>query len=189
MLPAIFLDRDGVIIKNRSSYVRNWSHVVFYQSALTALARLSELPYKIIIVTNQSAVGQGLISIATANELNHLIVAKIVKAGGRIDSLFMCPHLPLDHCSCRKPKPGLLVQAAEALSIDLKRSVMIGDAVSDIQAGQNAGVAKTILVLTGRGRSQLMHEAIIHQKSFLIYQSLSHAVNHLDQWISSTSRE
>ena len=189
MNPAIFLDRDGVIIKNRSSYVRNWSQVIFYRSALTTLARLSKLTHKIVVITNQSAVGQGLVSISTAHEINDLIVAEIVKAGGRIDGVFMCPHRPEDNCPCRKPKPGLLIQAAKALSIDLKRSVLIGDAISDIQAGQNAGVAKTILVLTGRGRSQLKNQTTLHQNSFLIYQSLSHAVNHLDQWLPRANSE
>ena len=187
MDPAILLDRDGVIIKNRSSYVRTWSQVSFYQSALPALATLSEQPYKIVVVTNQSAVGQGLISISTANEINNMIVAVIEKAGGRVDGIFMCPHRTEDNCYCRKPKPGLLFQAAEALSIDLKRSVLIGDAISDIRAGQNAKVAKTILVLSGRGRSQLKHLATTQQNACLIYQSLAHAVNHSDQWLPSTS--
>jgi len=183
MDPAIFLDRDGVVIKNRSSYIRNWSHVVFYKSSLDALAKLSTISYKIVLVTNQSAVGRGLISLATAHDINQRIVDEIISSGGRIDGVFMCPHTPAELCSCRKPKPGLLLEAARKLSIDLKRSVMIGDAISDIQAGQSAGVARTILLQTGRGRKQLHEHLINGLQPFDIYQTLSHAVNHRDLWL------
>ena len=183
MDPAIFLDRDGVIIKNRNNYVRNWSHVRFYKRSLDAISKLSATSYKIVLVTNQSAVGRGLISISTANDINRKIVDQIKKSGGRIDGVFMCPHQPDDMCFCRKPQPGLLFEAAKALSIDLKRSVLIGDAISDLQAGQNAGVARTILVLTGRGRKQLKRVPVDHLQSFDVFQSLSHAVNHRNRWL------
>ena len=183
MFPAIFLDRDGVIIKNRSSYVRDWSQVEFYKRSFTALSRLSGTPYKIVVVTNQSAVGRGLISTFAANEINRRIVELVENSGGRIDGIFMCPHHPDEQCNCRKPEPGLLIEAANALDIDLKRSVLIGDAVSDLQAGQNAGVAKTILVLTGRGRSQIQLKAITTLQPFLVYQSLWHAVNQFESWL------
>jgi D-glycero-D-manno-heptose 1,7-bisphosphate phosphatase len=183
MVPAIFLDRDGVIIKNRSKYIRAWSHVEFYKRSLASMSLLSETPYQIVLVTNQSAVGRGLISTITANSINHQIVEKIEKSGGRVDGVFMCPHRPEDHCACRKPKPGMLIEAAEALAIDLKRSVLIGDAISDLQAAQSAGVAKTILVLTGRGRSQIQLQPPPQLQPFLIFQSLWHAVNHRESWL------
>jgi D-glycero-D-manno-heptose 1,7-bisphosphate phosphatase len=183
MIPAIFLDRDGVIIKNRSSYIRNWSQVVFYKRSLKSLAKLSDTAYKIVLVTNQSAVGRGLISTCTAKEINQRIVAEIEKTGGRIDGVFMCPHHPDEHCSCRKPKPGMLLEAADRLAIDLERSVLIGDAISDLQAGQKAGLAKTILVLTGRGRAQLQYEATTTLQPFLVFQSLWHAVSQIESWL------
>ena len=183
MDPAIFLDRDGVIIKNRNSYVRDWAHVCFYKRSLDAILKLSSTSYKIVLVTNQSAVGRGLISISTADEINRRIVDQIKKSGGRIDGVFMCPHQPDDMCFCRKPQPGLLFEAAKALSIDLKRSILIGDAISDIQAGQNAGIERTILVLTGRGRMQLTQPAVRNLQPFDVFQSLSHAVNHRNLWL------
>jgi histidinol-phosphate phosphatase family protein len=183
MVPAIFLDRDGVIIKNRSSYIRDWSQVAFYKRSLITLSNLSDTAYKIVLVTNQSAVGRGLISTFTAQEINQRIVAEIEKTGGRIDGVFMCPHHPDEHCSCRKPKPGLLFEAADVLAIDLERSILIGDAISDLQAGQNAGLAKTILVLTGRGRSQLQQKTIPTLQPFQVFQSLWHAVNHSESWL------
>jgi D-glycero-D-manno-heptose 1,7-bisphosphate phosphatase len=82
-------------------------------------------------------------------------VAELKKNGCRIDGVFMCPHKPEDNCACRKPKPGLLLQAANLLSIDLSYSLMIGDAWTDLQAGFAAGIPKLSLVLTGRGREQI----------------------------------
>jgi D-glycero-D-manno-heptose 1,7-bisphosphate phosphatase len=159
MNPAVFLDRDGVIIQNRENYVRSWKDVEFLPSSLYALKLLSLTPYKIIIITNQSAIGRGIISIEQADKINQRIIDEITNAGGRVDGLFTCPHVPEDHCSCRKPLPGLILQAAEALSIDLPSSSMIGDALTDIQAGLAAGIHSLILVKTGRGQEQLQ----IHQ--------------------------
>lgn len=154
MYPAIFLDRDGVIIENRADYVRSWTDVSFYPEALEALAQFSAKPLKIVIVTNQSAVGRGIISLHQAQTINEQLVESVQEAGGRIDGVFMCPHAPGDQCECRKPKPGLLFQAAVAFSIDLSRSVMIGDALTDILAGRAAQVSQAALVRTGRGAEQ-----------------------------------
>jgi D-glycero-D-manno-heptose 1,7-bisphosphate phosphatase len=78
----------------------------------------------------------------------------IAKAGGRIDGIYLCPHAPEDHCTCRKPRPGLILQAAAELGLDLARSILIGDALSDLQAGQAADISRLILVRTGRGITQ-----------------------------------
>ena len=155
MKPAIFLDRDGVVIQNRPDYVRSWRDVEFLPAAVDALARLADTPYPIVFVTNQSAVGRGIISLETAQEINRRLVAELRAQGCRVDGVFMCPHAPEDGCNCRKPKPGLLFQAAEALGLDLPASLMIGDAWTDLQAGAAAGVPRLGLLLTGRGRQQL----------------------------------
>lgn len=162
MLPALFLDRDGVIIENRADYVRSWKDVVFFPSALTALRRIARTHRKIVIVTNQSAVGRGIISLEEAQELNLQIFDFVNRSGGRIDAIYMCPHAPDDHCDCRKPKPGLLLRAAQELSLDLCSSIMVGDALSDLLAGQAAGIRDLILVKTGRGidQARLNHSAI-----------------------------
>jgi D-glycero-D-manno-heptose 1,7-bisphosphate phosphatase len=152
--PAVFLDRDGVIIHNRKEYVRTWEHVKIYPQALKALARLKNSPYKIVVITNQAGVGKGLIPFEVAEDINCRIQVIVEAAGGRIDRFFMCPHTTKDLCDCRKPKPGLLLQAAQALQLDLSQSILIGDALSDIEAGQRAGVKQTFLVQTGRGNQQ-----------------------------------
>jgi len=155
MFPAIFLDRDGVLIENRADYAKSWSQVTILPDAIKALANLNLEKYKIVIVTNQSAVGRGLISFNTAVNINDRLVDLIRSENGKLDSAFICPHNPNDDCDCRKPKPGLLLQAAEVLSLDLKRSWMIGDAWTDIQAGHASNVRGAIIVKTGRGADQL----------------------------------
>jgi len=179
MEPAVFLDRDGVIIENRDDYVRSWSDVEFFPAALAALQSFSSSPYRIILVTNQSAVGRGLITLAQAERLNRRITAAVKASGGRVDGTFMCPHAPQANCNCRKPRPGLLLQAAEALNLDLSRSFMIGDALSDLQAGRAAGVREAMLVRTGRGIRQAgLPEATLLQP-FRAFDSLAEALDHI----------
>jgi D-glycero-D-manno-heptose 1,7-bisphosphate phosphatase len=175
-VPAIFLDRDGVIIENRPDYVRSWSEVEILEPALEALIWLAGLPYAVVIVTNQSAVGRNIISPFEADEINRLLVLEVEKAGGRIDAVYMCPHAPEEDCACRKPRPGLILQAAQDMGLDLSLSLMVGDAVTDIQAGQEAGVGQTAMVLTGRGRSQLSLSQSAGLAPFQIYPHLMAAV-------------
>lgn len=156
MRPALFLDRDGVIIENRDQYVRSWDDVAFLPGALDALAALRQSRYALVIVTNQSVVGRGIITLAEADAINRRLVAEIEKNGGRVDGVFVCPHAPAIACDCRKPRPGLLLQAAAALDLELSESVMVGDAISDLLAGQNAGIRRTFLVRTGRGAAQAL---------------------------------
>lgn len=179
--PAIFLDRDGVIIENRDAYVRAWADVEIYPQALAALARLSATRFKIVIVTNQSAVGRGIITLDEAHAINRRLTAEIERAGGRVDGIFMCPHAPADDCLCRKPQPGLLTQAAAELGLDLSRSYLIGDAITDIQAGQAAGVYQAILVRTGRGAVQAALAQTVLLKPFLTCNTLDEALD----WIFS----
>ncbi len=176
MLPGIFLDRDGVIIEHRPGYVLSWSEVVFYPQTLAALARMRDRAVKIAIITNQSAIGRGLLDSTVAAEINHRIEREINKAGGRIDGIFVCPHHPQDDCPCRKPRPGLILQAAETLGIDLARSVLIGDNLSDLQAGRAAGIPRLALVRTGLGNQQLLQSIPDELKDISIYTDLAEAL-------------
>lgn len=149
------MDRDGVIIENQAAYVRSWADVEIFPQALIALRMLAKLPHKIIIVTNQSVVGRGIIELAAAKALNQRLVDVIDQAGGRIDAVYMCPHAPETRCTCRKPQPGLIVEAQNDWNLDLSGSIMVGDAVTDMQAGLAAGVDHLVMVTTGRGSAQL----------------------------------
>ena len=172
MYPAIFLDRDGVLIENRLNYVRDWSQVKIIPKAIQALALTPIKNYKIVIVTNQSMVGRGLVLPEHADEINRRLVDLIQHHGGQVDGVYMCVHKPDDDCFCRKPKPGLLLQATRELSLDLQRSWMIGDAWSDLQAGQRAGVRHTILLRTGRGAEQLLQPCPEELVDHLIFNDL-----------------
>lgn len=150
---AIFLDRDGVICENRSEHVKNWNEFKFIPGVKRSLAALSRLDLPIIVVTNQAAVSRGMITVETLEDIHRRMVAEIAAFGGRIDRVIYCPHHPEEACDCRKPKPGMLLQAAAEMDLDLKQSYLIGDAASDIEAGQQVG-CRTFLVLTGRGLEQ-----------------------------------
>jgi D-glycero-D-manno-heptose 1,7-bisphosphate phosphatase len=179
MYPAIFLDRDGVIIENRSNYVCSWSDVQIFPQALEGLSLVKNSSYKIVIVTNQSAIGRGLVDLLEVQHINDRLIRHINAAGGRVDGVFICPHAPQADCDCRKPRPGLLIQAANALSLDLARSMMIGDAFTDLQAGAAAGIPKLALVRTGRGAAQakvLQKSQLVH---YTIFDTLSDALKAL----------
>lgn len=176
MFPAIFLDRDGVLIENRSAYVRDWAEVSVFPQAINALANPTLDGYKVVVVTNQSAVGRGIISLETAQDINRQLVDLIRGQGGRVDGVYLCPHGPNDGCDCRKPLPGLLLRAAGDLSLDLKRSWMIGDAWSDVQAGQAAGVGGTIILKTGRGADQLALPRPANLGEFRVCNDLAQAL-------------
>jgi D-glycero-D-manno-heptose 1,7-bisphosphate phosphatase len=148
--PAIFLDRDGVIVENRAEYIKSIDEAHILPGALAALAQAARLDCRIVVVTNQSVVGRGLLSEEGLLAINAYIDAAIVAAGGRIDGWYFCPHLPEDDCDCRKPKPGMLLSAAADWNIDLPTSVMVGDALSDVHAGHASGT-QAILVRTGLG--------------------------------------
>ncbi len=154
MRPAIFLDRDGVIIENCENYVRSWDDVCFIEPAIRALRQIAPLDVAVIVVTNQAIVGKGQMALEEATRINERVVSEVRRRGGRIDYAYLCPHTEKDNCDCRKPKPGMLLRAAREHDIDLAHSFMVGDAISDMRAAQAAGV-HCALVRTGRGAGEL----------------------------------
>ena len=142
-----------MIIENRPDHVKSWSEVRFLAGSPAAMKRLAASRRAIVIVSNQAVVGRGLLDERAAWQLQRQIVAEIAARGGRIDASYLCPHHPQMGCVCRKPAPGMLLQAARDLDLDLSRSWLIGDAWSDLQAARAAGV-RGILVRTGRGAEQ-----------------------------------
>ncbi len=153
--PALFLDRDGVVVENRDDYVKSLDEVRFIPGALQALAAVAASDCRIVVVTNQSSIGRGLVPPDVAARINAYIWEQVTLAGGRLDALYVCPHAPEAGCACRKPEPGLLLQAAAELGLDLSASVIVGDAVSDVLAGQRVG-ALAVLVKTGRGQAEAL---------------------------------
>jgi len=172
----VFLDRDGVINEDRRDYVKIWDEFVFLQRALPSLRRLAGTPFAIMVVSNQSAINRGLLSLSEVNDINERMVREVKEAGGRIDGIYICPHRPDEECDCRKPKPGLLYQAADELGIDLASSYLVGDALSDIEAGRAAGCTP-VLVLTGRGREELSKVGRSGPTGFLLAADLAESVD------------
>ena len=150
MVEAVFLDRDGVINVNRSDYVRSWEDFVFLPGSIEAVGRLCRAHLPVFIVTNQSIIGRKLVSKETVEDINRRMLDAMAAAAVCIQKVYYCPHTPSEDCSCRKPKPGMLWQAAREFDIDLSKCVLVGDAASDIEAGGSVG-CRTILVRSGRG--------------------------------------
>ena len=146
--PAVFLDRDGTLMRD-VDYCGEPKDVEVFAGASDALQRLKARGYKLIVITNQSGIARGYFNEeqyrAVETEVSHRI------GKGMIDATYYCPHLPNNGCKCRKPSPEMVFQAARDHGIELAESFFIGDKASDIECGRNAGV-KTILVRTGYGR-------------------------------------
>ena len=172
---AIFLDRDGVICENRSDHVKSWDEFHFVPRALYGLAQLSATGFASIVITNQAIINRGMAPASTINDIHARMLAEVRRAGGRIDRVMTCPHRPDENCACRKPKPGMLYQAAAEMSIDLSRSYVIGDATTDMQAGLAAGCT-CVMVLTGRGMKQSAVAMSRTEVNFRFARDLQHAV-------------
>jgi len=147
------LDRDGVINENRSDYVKSWDEFVFLPNIFRPLRLLAQNAHLVVIVTNQSAIGRGLVQQETVESIHQQMRNEIHRRGGRVDAVYYCPHHPDEGCACRKPRPGLLLQAARDLQIDLSHSYFVGDAVTDVEAALAAGCSP-VFVLTGRGQEE-----------------------------------
>ncbi|MDF2189194.1 HAD family hydrolase [Paraflavitalea sp. CAU 1676] len=145
---TLFLDRDGVInIEKYQDYVYNYDEFFFYEGALDALRELANRFERIIITTNQKGVGKGLMTEADLHEIHRRMLADITAAGGRIDKIYYCTALENDHPS-RKPQPGMAFEAVQDdPSIDLTKSLIVGNNISDMEFGRNAGMF-TVFVQT-----------------------------------------
>ena len=120
----IFLDRDGVINRDSSEYIKTWEEFEFLPGSLGALQRLTAEGYRIIVITNQSIIGRGWVSLETLEEIFTRMKAEIANNGGRIHDIFFCPHTPGEGCSCRKPEPGLIARAAQTHNIDISATTI-----------------------------------------------------------------
>ena len=148
--PAVFVDRDGVINQNLPDYVGSWEAFRFLPGACEAMRRLNDAGWPVIVVTNQSGIGRGVLTAESVDEIHRRMRSAIEDAGGRLAAVMLCPHHPDDGCGCRKPAPGLLRDAAGELAIDLPRSWMVGDHPTDAAAARAAG-CRPLLVRSGRG--------------------------------------
>lgn len=154
--PAVFLDRDGTINVDKN-YLIDPAEFEFIPGVPQALRQLQEAGFLLVVVTNQSGVARGYFTFAQVEELHRHMERLLAGYGVNLAAIYSCPHHPSagigayrQDCECRKGKPGMLLQAASDLQIDLQRSYLIGDKEADLQAGYLAG-CKTFLVQTGYG--------------------------------------
>ncbi len=175
MQPIIFIDRDGVINVDREDYVKIWSEFIFLPNILESLKLLTDHHFRVIIITNQSAIGREIFSEDRLQQIHQKMITAVENAEGKIAAIYYCPHTPWDNCDCRKPAPGMFLQAAKEFDLDLSNSFFVGDAISDIQAGQNAG-CQTVFVRTGKHRYEIDTSPI---KPDYIFETLSEFVHFL----------
>lgn len=144
-MKAIFLDRDGVINQERKDYVKNLEEFKIFENVADAISLLKKENFLIVIITNQSAINRKLLSKKNLENIHGFLKKYLEKNNTSIDAIYYCPHTPEENCSCRKPKPGLLLKASLDLDIDLKNSWMIGDSKTDIEAAKAAGCNSILL--------------------------------------------
>ncbi|MEO8746975.1 MAG: D-glycero-beta-D-manno-heptose 1,7-bisphosphate 7-phosphatase [Rhodanobacter sp.] len=149
----VILDRDGVLNVESSTggYVRDWSQWRWTAGALEGLEMLSAAGVRVSVATNQAGVGRGMVEQADLDAIHAQMIAEAAHAGGTISQVFVCPHVPESGCDCRKPAPGLLLQAIEVSGIPRQATLMVGDASRDLEAAWAADVS-SVLVRTGKGR-------------------------------------
>jgi D-glycero-D-manno-heptose 1,7-bisphosphate phosphatase len=146
----VVLGRDGVLNVFREDHVKAPQEWIPIDGALEAVARLNQAGWHAVLATNQSGIGRGLVDMTSLNAIHHHMMQTLAAKGGRIDAVFICPHVPEDECSCRKPLPGLMLQIAERWGIDnLSNVPMVCDTQRDLQAARAAG-CEPHLVRTGR---------------------------------------
>ena len=160
--PAVFLDRDGTI-NEQMGYINHLSRFQMLPGAARAIARLNEAGFAVVVVSNQSGLARGYFPDELLTAVHKKMRAELAEEGGHVDGLYFCPHHPEAKraefrvaCDCRKPKPGLVLQAAAEMNLDLSRSFMVGDRWSDLKCGVQAGVTP-LLVLTGYGRGDAQY--------------------------------
>jgi D-glycero-D-manno-heptose 1,7-bisphosphate phosphatase len=170
--PALFLDRDGVVNED-IDYLRRVEDVQIIPGAADVIARANRKGLPVVLVTNQGGLGLGHFDWATLSQVQAKIHDDLAALGAQVDAVMACPFHPRgdepyrhDSHPARKPNPGMLIRAAELLSLDLAKSWIVGDRASDIEAGRNAGLAGGVLVFTGYGRSEEAKALALHRPGF-----------------------
>jgi len=163
MNKVIFLDRDGVINKKppKGDYVKNWREFKWLPDVKKAIKLANEAGFLVVVVSNQRGVARGLMTKKDVDEINQKMVDELNGNGAKIDGIYWCGHDYSDNCDCRKPAPGLILQAAKDFRIDLANSWVIGDSGDDVAAGKTSG-CKTYKIETNgsliEAISKIIHE-------------------------------
>jgi len=170
--PALFVDRDGAVVED-TGYLSRVDDVVLIPGAAQVIAAANQHSVAVIMVTNQSGIGRGYYGWAEFKSVQDAIIASLAAEGARIDAVYACAHHPQaedllahpDH-PARKPNPGMLLQAAADLALDLNLSWLIGDKASDVEAAKRAGIAGAFQVATGEGAAERLQAAQLASPTF-----------------------
>ena len=141
MTKAVFLDRDGVLNRKapEGHYVTRWEEIDLLPGAREAVYLLNHAGFLVVVVTNQRCVARGLLTSGELEAIHARLLHEFETSGARLEAVYYCPHDKQPPCSCRKPQPGMLLQAAQTYDVDLSVSRMVGDSDSDVEAGRTAG--------------------------------------------------
>lgn len=173
-MKLVILDRDGVINFDSDQFIKSPQEWQPIPGSLDAIASLNQAGFRVVVASNQSGVGRGLFDMATLNAIHAKMHKLVLQAGGRIDAVFFCPHAADSRCQCRKPKPGLMLEIAARLHVDLRGVPAVGDALRDVQAALSVG-ARPILVKTGKGQRTLAGGELPEGVS--VFEDLKEAAN------------
>lgn len=175
-MKIIILDQNGVVNHNSPTFIKTPDEWQPIPDSLEAIARLTQSGYRVVIATNQSGIGRGLLDMSMFTAINDKMYKAVQQVGGHIDAIFFCPHTNVDKCACRKPETGLFEEIRQRYGVDLSTVPAIGDSLKDLQAAASAG-AKPILVLTGNGKETQVSDQL--PKDTLIFDNLATAVDAL----------
>ena len=173
-MKIVILDRDGVINQDSDAYIKSPEEWIPIDGSIQAIADLCIAGFKVVVATNQSGLGRKLFSNDDLTSMHSKLRELVEHANGKISGIFYCPHLPSDHCNCRKPKTGLLEKIEQDLRCSLKASPFIGDSVRDIQAALNHG-CKPVLVKTGNGNNAFTELKALGVNDFDVFSNLAEA--------------
>lgn len=151
-MQVIILDRDGVINHDSPDYIKSPAEWHPIDGSLEAIALLCKKGYAVYVATNQSGVGRGYYDMDTVEAIHQKMLRCIDEAGGRLAGIFLCPHHPEDHCNCRKPKPGMLLDIIHVANVKPDECIFVGDSLRDLEAARAAG-CQPVLVETGNGQA------------------------------------
>jgi D-glycero-D-manno-heptose 1,7-bisphosphate phosphatase len=178
MVRLVMLDRDGVLNEDRADYVKNPGELVMIPGAARAVARLNEARIPVALVSNQSAVGRGLITAAALDRIQEHLVQSLSRERARLDAVFVCTDPPWAATDRRKPGPGMLREALARFRAPAAESVMIGDSLRDMEAAKTAGTRR-ILVRTGQGATTQKSGLLTKVLPLSVYNDLESAVDAL----------
>jgi len=177
-MEIVVLDRDGVINHDSDDYIKSAEEFTPIEGSITAIARLCEAGFKVVVATNQSGLARKYFDEDQLSEIHHLLCSLVEEAGGVIDGIFYCPHHPDEGCTCRKPRTGLLEQIETEFSCKLRGSYFVGDSLKDIEAAR-AFNCKPILVRTGKGLITEQHLGRSNDMSVPTHDDLATAVSYM----------